>query len=41
MTSLSTVREFLIARGRPPLVRFVLFSEGAYGAFCAIHRILF
>jgi O-acetyl-ADP-ribose deacetylase (regulator of RNase III) len=32
-TALSTAREFLAARGRPALVRFVLFSEGAYGAF--------
>ncbi|OAI53762.1 RNase III inhibitor [Planctomyces sp. SCGC AG-212-M04] len=32
-TALATTREFLAARGRPALVRFVLFSEGAYGAF--------
>ena len=27
---------FLVARGRPALVRFVLFSEGAYGAFARV-----
>jgi O-acetyl-ADP-ribose deacetylase (regulator of RNase III) len=32
-TALNTIRDFLAARGRPSLVRFVLFSEGAYGAF--------
>jgi len=32
-SSLQAVREFLVARGRPAVVRFVLFSEGAYGAF--------
>ncbi len=32
-TSLSTVRDFLIVQGKPADVRFVLFGEGAYGAF--------
>ncbi len=31
--SLSAVREFLLANGKPQVVRFVLFSEGALGAF--------
>ena len=31
--SLLTVRDFLSEKKRPELVRFVLFSEGAYGAF--------
>jgi O-acetyl-ADP-ribose deacetylase (regulator of RNase III) len=31
--SLSAVREFLLANGKPQLVRFVLFGEGALGAF--------
>jgi O-acetyl-ADP-ribose deacetylase (regulator of RNase III) len=31
--SLATVREFLLARQRPELVRFVLFDGGSYGAF--------
>lgn len=40
-TALTTVREFLIARGRPTLVRFVLFSAGAYGAFARTIEALF
>ena len=35
-TALGTVREFLVEHGKPPLVRFVLFSEGAYGAFARV-----
>ncbi len=34
-TALSTVIDFLNERGRPELVRFVLFGPGAYGAFSA------
>jgi len=33
--ALSTVIDFLRADGRPALVRFVLFTEGIYGAFAA------
>ncbi len=33
--ALTTVKSFLQASGRPALVRFVLFSPGAYGAFVA------
>ena len=40
-TALGTTREFLTARGRPTLVRFVLFSEGAYGAFARTIESLF
>ena len=32
-TSLSTVRNFLLTQRQPELVRFVLFSGGAFGAF--------
>ncbi|MBI5758507.1 MAG: O-acetyl-ADP-ribose deacetylase [Planctomycetales bacterium] len=32
-TSLATVRNFLLERHQPELVRFVLFSGGAFGAF--------
>jgi O-acetyl-ADP-ribose deacetylase (regulator of RNase III) len=35
-TALRTVRDFLVEHGRPSLVRFVLFSEGAYGAFARV-----
>lgn len=35
-TSLETVRQFLAEHQAPPLVRFVLFSEGAYGAFARV-----
>ena len=35
-TALRTTRDFLVARGRPGLVRFVLFSEGAYAAFARV-----
>ncbi len=35
-TALSTTREFLIARGRPATVRFVLFTAGHYAAFARI-----
>jgi O-acetyl-ADP-ribose deacetylase (regulator of RNase III) len=31
--SLAAVREFLLEHGQPKLVRFVLFGEGAFGAF--------
>jgi O-acetyl-ADP-ribose deacetylase (regulator of RNase III) len=31
--SLAAVREFLLQHGKPKLVRFVLFGEGALGAF--------
>lgn len=34
-TALATTIEFLQAHGEPALVRFVLFSDGAYGAFAA------
>ncbi len=40
-TALRTTREFLIARGRPTIVRFVLYSEGAYGAFARTIESLF
>jgi O-acetyl-ADP-ribose deacetylase (regulator of RNase III) len=33
--ALATAIEFLEQHGRPPLVRFVLFDEGAFGAFAA------
>ena len=33
--ALSTARDFLERHGRPRLIRFVLFDEGAYGAFAA------
>jgi O-acetyl-ADP-ribose deacetylase (regulator of RNase III) len=33
--ALSTVIQFLKEQGKPELVRFVLFGEGAYGAFSA------
>jgi O-acetyl-ADP-ribose deacetylase len=34
--SLSAVRDFLLEHQKPPLVRFVLFGEGAYGAFSRV-----
>ncbi len=34
--SLNTVRDFLLERGQPELVRFVLFGEGASGAFARV-----
>lgn len=34
-TALGTVLDFLKQHGKPPLVRFVLFDVGAYGAFAA------
>jgi O-acetyl-ADP-ribose deacetylase len=34
--AIASIREFLAARGRPGLVRFVLFSQGAYGAFARV-----
>lgn len=34
-TALTTTMEYLSEHGAPPLVRFVLFGEGAYGAFAA------
>ena len=34
--ALSVVRDFLQAQGRPPLVRFVLFSSGSYGAYARV-----
>jgi O-acetyl-ADP-ribose deacetylase len=40
-TALTTTRQFLIARGRPTLVRFVLFSDGVYGAFARTIEALF
>jgi O-acetyl-ADP-ribose deacetylase (regulator of RNase III) len=40
-TALAAARDFLAARGRPSLVRFVLFSEGAYGAFARTIESLF
>ena len=33
--ALRVAKQFLEEQGRPPLVRFVLFSPGAYGAFVA------
>ena len=35
-TSLSTVRDFLLEHQKPSLVRFVLFSGGAFGAFARV-----
>jgi O-acetyl-ADP-ribose deacetylase (regulator of RNase III) len=34
--SLGVVREFLVERKQPERVRFVLFGEGAYGAFARV-----
>ena len=34
--SLTTVRDFLNGSQRPPLVRFVLFDAGAFGAFARV-----
>ena len=34
--SLNAVREFLIEHGQPELTRFVLFGEGAFGAFARV-----
>ncbi len=34
--SLDAVREFLIERGQPEFTRFVLFGEGAFGAFARV-----
>ncbi len=34
--SLNAVREFLIEREQPELTRFVLFGEGAFGAFARV-----
>lgn len=34
--SLRTVRDFVVERKRPSLVRFVLFDGGAYGAFSRV-----
>jgi hypothetical protein len=34
-TAISTSLEFLRKNGRPELVRFILFSDGAYGSFAA------
>ncbi|MBX3443803.1 MAG: O-acetyl-ADP-ribose deacetylase [Planctomyces sp.] len=34
--SLGAVREFLARKGRPAEVRFVLFSEGVYGAYARV-----
>lgn len=35
-TSLSVVRDFLLAQQKPNLVRFVLFDGGTYGAFARV-----
>lgn len=35
-TSLQTVRSFLEEHGEPELVRFVLFGEGAFGAYARV-----
>jgi O-acetyl-ADP-ribose deacetylase (regulator of RNase III) len=35
-TSLTTAREFLLERGQPALVRFVLFDAGTFGAFARV-----
>lgn len=35
-TSLAAVRDFLLEHDRPPVVRFVLFDEGAYGGFARV-----
>jgi len=34
--ALRTTREFVVERSQPPLVRFVLFDGGAYGAFARV-----
>jgi O-acetyl-ADP-ribose deacetylase (regulator of RNase III) len=39
-TSLSTVRSFLLGNQQPELVRFVLFSGGAFGAFARVLEML-
>ena len=36
ITSLTTVRDFLIENDQPAVVRFVLFSEGHYGSFARV-----
>ena len=35
-TALGTAHDFLVEHRRPSLVRFVLFSEGAFGAFARV-----
>lgn len=35
-TSLATVRDFCLEQEQPPLVRFVLFDSGTYGAFARV-----
>jgi O-acetyl-ADP-ribose deacetylase len=40
-TAVTTTRDFLTARGRPTIVRFVLFSEGAYGSFARMIESMF
>ncbi|HUG93329.1 MAG TPA: O-acetyl-ADP-ribose deacetylase [Planctomycetaceae bacterium] len=35
-TSLASVRDFLVEHQQPEFVRFVLFGEGAYGAFARV-----
>ncbi|MHC4875410.1 MAG: O-acetyl-ADP-ribose deacetylase [Planctomycetota bacterium] len=34
--ALTVTRDFVVENGRPELVRFVLFGEGAYGAFARV-----
>jgi O-acetyl-ADP-ribose deacetylase (regulator of RNase III) len=34
--ALNVVRDFILRNHRPQLVRFVLFSDGAYGAFARV-----
>jgi O-acetyl-ADP-ribose deacetylase (regulator of RNase III) len=38
--SLATVRDFLVARGQPALVRVVLFDGGSFGAFARVLELL-
>ncbi|MGE3314688.1 MAG: O-acetyl-ADP-ribose deacetylase [Planctomycetaceae bacterium] len=35
-SALRVVREFVDENSKPPLIRFVLFSEGSYGAFARV-----
>lgn len=39
-TSLTTVRDFLLERKKPSLVRFVLFDAGTYGAFARVLELM-
>jgi len=38
--SLETSRDFIIENEKPKLARFVLFGEGAYGAFARVLELM-